>query len=162
MVQATFEIGVVVGRRKLKSPSKNFWARESFLTRETWLPVAALPAAPDLSPGAILSNDDDEEMVFAGAQTLTLHGSETGHYRDNLISGRPSLWIALSVESDQRNVVSVTADPYEGEAMAGGVGQIIEAVPMPLAIQEAVVAFVTEHHVERPFIKRKRDRGGSL
>jgi hypothetical protein len=29
---------------------------------------------------------------------------------------------------------------------------------MPASVQEAVAAFVAEHHVERPFVKRKRDR----
>ena len=29
---------------------------------------------------------------------------------------------------------------------------------MPEAIQQLVAAFVAEHHVEQPFIKRKRDR----
>ena len=29
---------------------------------------------------------------------------------------------------------------------------------MPPPIQELLTAFVAEHHVERPFFKRKRDR----
>ncbi len=29
---------------------------------------------------------------------------------------------------------------------------------MPAAIQEWLAAFVEAHHVERPFVKRKRDR----
>jgi hypothetical protein len=151
MAQTKFEIGIIIGRRKLNSP----WSKEK------WLPVAALPAAPDLPLGARLALNGDEEMVFAGARILTLHGSETGHYRDNILSGSPSLWIALNIEGDQPKIASVTADPYEGEAMAEGIGQIIEAVPMPRLITEAIAAFVAEHHVERPFIKRKRDRSGS-
>jgi hypothetical protein len=31
-------------------------------------------------------------------------------------------------------------------------------VPMPEPVREVVEAFVAEHHVERPFYKRKRDR----
>jgi hypothetical protein len=31
-------------------------------------------------------------------------------------------------------------------------------VPMPPAIQEAIAAFDAEYHVERAFVKRKRDR----
>jgi hypothetical protein len=31
-------------------------------------------------------------------------------------------------------------------------------VPRPDAVREVVEAFIAEHHVERPFIKRKRDR----
>ena len=29
---------------------------------------------------------------------------------------------------------------------------------MPLEVQERLAAFVEAHHVERPFVKRKRDR----
>ena len=35
---------------------------------------------------------------------------------------------------------------------------LVETVPMPDLIREAVAAFVAEHHVEQVFIKRKRDR----
>jgi hypothetical protein len=35
---------------------------------------------------------------------------------------------------------------------------IVEPVPMPEPIRETVAAFVAEHHVEREFFKRKRDR----
>jgi hypothetical protein len=34
-------------------------------------------------------------------------------------------------------------------------------VPMPELIREAVAAFVAEHHVERHFFKRKRDRANT-
>ncbi len=52
----------------------------------------------------------------------------------------------------------VTADPAEGEALTEPGAEIVEAVPMPAAIQEWLAAFVEAHHVERPFVKRKRDR----
>jgi hypothetical protein len=35
---------------------------------------------------------------------------------------------------------------------------IVESVPMPEPVREAVAAFVAEHHVEAVFVKRKRDR----
>ncbi len=52
----------------------------------------------------------------------------------------------------------VTADPAEGEALTGAGDDLVEAVPMPESIQQAVAIFIAEHHVERPFIKRKRER----
>ena len=51
-----------------------------------------------------------------------------------------------------------SADPAEGEAMTEAGNDLVETVPMPKAIQEAVANFVAEHHVERTFTKRKRDR----
>jgi Protein of unknown function (DUF3305) len=52
----------------------------------------------------------------------------------------------------------VTADPAEGEGMTEAGNDLVEAVPMPALIQEAIADFVAEHHVERTFVKRKRDR----
>ena len=144
-----FEIGVIAAKRKLKSA----WASHA------WLPHSVLPAAPAAAPWTPLAADGEDEFFYAGSAELRLHPSETSHYRDNLGSGRPSLWVALrEVAGDEVELSTVTADPYEGEALAGAIGEIIEAVPMPAEIQAQVAAFVEAHHVERPFIKRKRDR----
>jgi hypothetical protein len=149
MTESAFEIGVVVARRKLKSP----WASHA------WLPYAILPAVPAAAPWTQLGQDGDDETFYAGSAEVSLHASSTGHYRDNLTSGRPSLWVALRpTGGDEVEVATVTADPYEGEALAEGVGEIIEAVPMPAEIQAKVAAFFEAFHVERTFTKRKRDR----
>jgi hypothetical protein len=42
--------------------------------------------------------------------------------------------------------------------MAEGIGEIVEAVPMPPDIQTKVAEFFTAFHQERPFVKRKLDR----
>jgi len=52
----------------------------------------------------------------------------------------------------------VTADPAEGEAMTETGVNVVESVAMPKPIQESIVTFVAEHHVEQEFVKRKRDR----
>jgi hypothetical protein len=62
------------------------------------------------------------------------------------------------VAGEEYEIAAVTANPYEGEAMAEGIGEIVEAVPMPPDIQAKVAEFFTAFHQERPFIKRKRDR----
>jgi hypothetical protein len=149
MAENRFEIGVVAIRKKLKSP----WADHA------WLPHSALPAAPAAKPWTSLGMSGEDELFYAGSFELRLHPSETAHYRDNLTSGRPSLWVALRpIGGDEHEVATVTADPYEGEALAEGIGEIIEAVPMPLEIQAKLAAFFEAHHVERVFVKRKRDR----
>jgi hypothetical protein len=56
------------------------------------------------------------------------------------------------------SVVAVTADPAEGEGFTEPAADLVEAVPMPAAVAEAVAAFVAEHHVEHRFEKRRRDR----
>jgi Protein of unknown function (DUF3305) len=149
MAEHSLDVGIVIARRKLGGP----WADHA------WLPHAVLPAVPATAPGTRLGGDDSEGIFYAGASTLRLYASETAHYRDNLASGRPALWVVLQpVAGDVYEVAAVTADPYEGEALTQGNGEIVEAVPMPAEIGAAVAAFVAAFHVERPFTKRRRDR----
>jgi Protein of unknown function (DUF3305) len=70
------------------------------------------------------------------------------------------LWVVLRpVERDPPyELAIVTADPAEGEGMTQAGEQIVESLPMPGQLQDVVAAFVAEHHVERAFVKRKRDR----
>lgn len=149
MAEERLDVGVLIARRKLKGP----WADHA------WLPHAILPAVPEAHPGTRLHGSDEEDVYYGGPFAISLHPSETAHYRDNLTSGRPSLWVALHpIAGDDYEIATVTADPYEGEALTQGNGEIVEAVPMPPEIQTKVAAFFDAHHVERPFFKRKRDR----
>ncbi|MFF8801337.1 MULTISPECIES: DUF3305 domain-containing protein [unclassified Methylobacterium] len=144
-----FEVGIIVARRRLKGP----WASH------VWMPVAALPAAAQAEPWTKLSETEEEATFYAGAFEVSLHIGETAHYRDNLVSGRPSLWVSLrTTAEDSYEIASVTADPYEGESMAEGIGEIVEAVPMPPELQAKLLAFFEAFHIERTFEKRKRDR----
>jgi hypothetical protein len=149
VTESHFSVGVVIARRKLKGP----WADH------VWLPHSVLPAVPDAAPWTRLGGGEEEELYYAGAFDVSLHPSETAHYRDNLASGRPSLWVALRpIAGDEFEIATVTADPYQGEALAGAMDEIVEPVPMPPAIQDKIAAFFEAFHVERPFFKRKRDR----
>jgi hypothetical protein len=70
------------------------------------------------------------------------------------------LWVALrptGVEPPYE-IIAVTADPAEGESFTQAGDDIVEALPMPASVRDLVDVFVAEHHVERPFFKRKRDR----
>jgi hypothetical protein len=147
--QNHFEVGILVARRRLRGP----WATHA------WLPVAALPAAPPVANWTPLAENEEESTFYAGSYEVLLHPAETSHYRDNLVSGRPSLWVSLrKLGEDSYEIATVTADPYEGEAMAEGIGEIVEAVPMPTECQGILLAFFEAFHVERKFEKRKRDR----
>ncbi len=146
MTEASYEIGIILARRQ----SENTWAPI------TWRPVAALAAAPPLEAGAFISDAEGEALYYGGAHTLSFHNSETAHYRDNLQSGRASIWVAITIVDELPSVNMVTVDPYEGEALAEIYGAGLDAVPMPAAVQDALSRFVAEHHVERAFVKRKR------
>lgn len=143
-------VGVVVERRKSKSQWIDF----------TWQPVSVLAGQPDTAAWTALSKEGDATLFYAGAAEIALHRTETGNYRDNIASGRPSLWVVLrptNVEPPYE-IVAVTADPAEGEAFTEAGNDLVEPVAMPDAIREVLDAFVAEHHVERQFFKRKRDR----
>ncbi len=45
-----------------------------------------------------------------------------------------------------------------GEGFTEAADNLVEAVPMPEALREAIERFVAERHVEREFVKRKRRR----
>ncbi len=143
-------VGVVVERRK----STSSWV--DFL----WQPVGVLPGQPDAAPWTVLSTNSDRTTYYAGAAEIALYRTETAQYRDNLASGVPSLWVALRpTGSDPAfEILAVTADPAEGESFTQTGDDLVEAVAMPVAVRDVLEAFVAEHHVERPFGKRLRDR----
>ncbi len=63
---------------------------------------------------------------------------------------------APSVSEFPYDLAKVTADPSEGEASASVGDNVVESLPMPERLRELIAAFITEHHVEQPFFKRKR------
>lgn len=142
--------GVVVERRKAVSAWIDF----------IWQTVAVLPDQPDTQPWTILAVDGDTTTFYAGGAEIELYRTETGNYRDNLATGTPMVWVALRPTEGELpyKVAAVTADPAEGEGFTEAGSDLVEAVPMPEAIRAAVADFVAEHHVERQFVKRKRDR----
>jgi hypothetical protein len=147
---ATIAVGVVVQRCKAQSPWVDF----------IWKPVAVLVGVPDASPWSKLSEAGDGASFYAGAAEIELYRTETGIYRDNLGSGAPMLWVALrrtGVEPPYE-IFAVTADPAEGESLTESGSDVVEVVAMPDSVRAIIEAFVAEHHVERPFSKRKLDR----
>ena len=125
-----------------------------------WRPVSVLAGAPETAPWTKLTGDNERATFYAGRVDIELHAADTGSYRDNLATGSPSLWVVLRPKDSNPpyELFAVTADPSEGEAMTEAGNNIVESVPMPEPIRETVAAFVAEHHVERQFFKRKRDR----
>jgi Protein of unknown function (DUF3305) len=145
-------VGVVVERRKGRSA----WA--DFL----WRPVSVFAGSPSAAPWTPIDAEGEVTLFYAGEAMIELHRTETTNYRDNLASGSPALWINLRPTGSEPpyELLAVTADPAEGEAFTDAGSNLVEAVPMPVGIAEIVARFVAEHHVERPFIKRQRDRQG--
>jgi hypothetical protein len=143
-------VGVVVERCKANSPWSEF----------TWRPTAVLGGLPDVGPWTQLASEGGTETFYAGAAEIELYRTETGNYRDNLVVAAPSVWVALlSTAGDPPyEIFAVTADPAEGEALTESGQGIVEAVPMPTSVRDIIASFVSVHHVERHFEKRKRNR----
>jgi hypothetical protein len=144
-------VGVIAERRKAMSP----WLDA------VWRPAAVLGGVPDAAPWTATAAED-AATFYVGAAEIELYRTETDHYRSNLDSGAPSVWIALrpTGAGPPYALFAVTADPAEGESFTQAGDDLVEAVPMPPAVRDIVAAFVAEHHVERPIYKRKRDCAG--
>jgi hypothetical protein len=142
-------VGVVVERHKATSPWLDF----------LWRPVSVLEGEPAAAPWTPLGSEGDVHTFYAGSAVIELHRTETANYLGNLGSGAPSLWVVLRQTGAEPpyEVFAVTADPAEGEAFTEAGNDLVDTVPMPRSIGEALEAFVAQHHVERPFYKRQRD-----
>jgi hypothetical protein len=143
-------VGVVVERLKAASPWIDF----------VWQPAAVLPGQPDTAAWTVLSADGDRTSFYAGGCEIELHRGAAGNYRDNLTSAAPSLWVVLRPTGGDPpyRLLTVTADPAEGEGFTQAGDDLVDAVPMPLSLRATIEAFVAEHHVEQTVFKRKRER----
>jgi hypothetical protein len=142
MPRETLRVAVVGVSR----PPANRWAKRAVV------PAALLANPPCLEPGTVMSEQGEARVVYMGDHAVLLHSGETRNYVDNLAAARPSLWVV----TDGGIVRLVTADPYEGEALAGDTGLVVESLAMPEAIADRIRSFVDAHHVHEVFIKRKR------
>ena len=145
-------VGVVVERRKARSPWLDF----------LWRPISVLVGTPSAVPWTRIGDEGDATTFYAGEAAIELHRTETTNYRQNLSSGMPALWVVLrprlaNSASAAFDILTVTADPSEGEALTDAGNDLVATVPMPVTIIEAIDGFIAEHHVERTFNKRKRD-----
>jgi hypothetical protein len=150
---ATIVVGVVVERRKARSPWLDF----------LWRPVSVLVGTPSAVPWTRIGEEGNATIFYAGQAAIELHRTETTNYRQNLASGTPLLWVVLRPRLKNSagaafDILTVTADPSEGEALTDAGNDLVATVPMPVSIIETIESFIAEHHVERPFQKRQRDR----
>jgi hypothetical protein len=150
MPEIAIAVGVIVEKRKAASP----WIDH------TWSPAAVVTGLPAAERMTLIGKTEDAERYYLGAADLVFASVDTAQYRDNLMSGQPKLWVVMREDQvDQAlELVAVTADSAEGEGYSESESNLVDTVPMAPDIAAALAAFVDEHHVERVFIKRKRDR----
>jgi hypothetical protein len=147
---ASIRVGVLVERRTAASK----WADL------TWRAVAVLAGEPAAAPWTAISGSKDATVFYAGTVVLELYPSETASYRYNLESARPLVWVRLRTAPGEPPyaLAAATVDPAEGESFTEAGDDLVDAVAMPEPVRAALESFVAEHHVERSFEKRRRDR----
>jgi hypothetical protein len=125
-----------------------------------WQPVSVFAGIASAAPWTALQAEAERTLFFAGEAVIELHRTETTNYRDNLASAAPALWVVMrpAASDPPYQLLAVTADPAEGEAFTDAGNNLVGAVPMPSDIAEIISRFIAWHHVDRPFVRRQRDR----
>lgn len=151
---AEMPVGVVVERREIGNPWQKW----------RWLPAAVIIGAAPAETGTELARGPGFVRYFGGTLPLELHRKETEAYRRNLANRPPAVYVALRRDGGEHGGLAyrpavVTASPYMAEDLLDG-DDIVEALPMPEGLVAWVQSFIDRHHVDQPFVKRKR-KGGS-
>jgi hypothetical protein len=148
-----FSVAVLMQR----TPLANRWSSER------WDPVAVLPVAADAQPAGqpVCIRDDASctQWRFDG-HALELHRSEAEGYHLNLVAPDPKVFVAWRTHDDPVDPpvfpVIVTVSYNEAARMMDG-GERVDAVPLPDAVREWMVPFVTEHYKPEPRRKARRN-----
>ena len=146
-------LGVVVERRRSTSRWQDW----------SWRPVSVILGAPPVGPEwRELLRGESWTHYHAANLPLELHRSETSDYLLNLAQHPPRLYVVLRPAAGPGphpyRPLLITASPAEAEGYLSSGDEIVEGVPMPTAVIAWLREFVDRHHVERPFVKRKRDK----
>ncbi|WP_246040537.1 DUF3305 domain-containing protein [Roseovarius arcticus] len=142
-------LGVVVR----KSPGVTRWAKWA------WRAVGMLPGAGP-ADWTVLRSEGGVTEFHAATVPLELYVSDTEAYAYELQTRQPSVYIVLTPDASVRGipwkVTLVTASPYEAQDYCDSAEALVEKVAMPDGMQAWVADFVTRHHEEAAFVKRKR------
>ncbi len=148
---ATMPVSVVVERRAINSQ----WLDH------VWRPVGVLPVAAN-DHGKLLAEGEGWTQFHGGTLDIELFRGETEGYRNNLSQASPMVYVVLrkNEEADglEYEPFLATVCPYEAIGYSEDNDDMVEGVPMPPEIMIWVQDFVTRHHVDTPFVKRKNKR----
>ena len=148
--EVTMSVGVIAERRQIDHP----WADHS------WRPVALLPgfalADNEAELPRELERGESWQRFLVGCLPVVLHRKETEAYVQNLTSARPAIYVILQQDGEAILPVLATASPFDAQDYLDSGEDIIEALPIPEEMLAWLEDFVSEHHVEETFKKRKR------
>jgi hypothetical protein len=143
--KSSIPVGVIVRR----APGVTRWARV------VWRAVGLIPFA---GPGQwqVLRREGKTVDYHAGTATLTLWRSDTEAYLTALNGRPPSVFAVLRPGSERPSLLTVTASAYEAQDYADNGEDVVERLRMPPGLEAWVRDFVARHHVDEPFVKRRR------
>lgn len=143
-------VGVVAERRPGVTPWADF----------AWAAIAVLEDAPEIPAWTTLREEDGRTQFFAGRAEVVLYPTDTDNYIHSLQQEPPRIWVVLRPTEAAPGYAlhAVTADAGEAQLYAESGVELLESLPMPPGLRLLLERFVAEHHREREFHKRKRDR----
>jgi hypothetical protein len=147
---AVMPVSVVVEKRR---------AADSRWQDYLWRTVGVLPAGNAAMRGQLLAEGEGWAQFHAGALNIELFRGETEGYLTNLSQAEPAVYVVLrrneADEPLQFTPFLATVCPYEAHGYDDGYDEMVEGVPMPPEVKAWVQDFVSRHHVDVPFKKRK-------
>lgn len=155
MISESMSVGIVLERRDVD----NKWIDH------TWHLAGVLPGetAGDADGGSWREVARGEGWIqfLTGTLTLEVFRKETEGYKYNLSLEPPQIYVVMAPSDDPDDEHEIdprhaTVCPYEAADYMDGSEDIVEAAPMPPVIAAWVAEFVETHHVDEPFVKRKR------
>jgi hypothetical protein len=149
---AVMPISVVIERRT----AKGTWLDD------LWRPIGVLPSAAAAERGRLLAEGEGWAQYQGGMLELELFRGETEGYLTNLSQNPPVVYVVLRRDESDEGLAFApflaTVCPYEAMGYSEGNDDVVEGVPMPTEIVAWLQDFVTRHHVDVPFKKRKNRR----
>ena len=146
-------LGVVVERRRSRSPWQDW----------SWRPVSVILGAPPLDAGwRELVREPGLDAYHAANLPLELTAARprpTSSISARRRRGSTSCCARPAHSPQPWRPLLITASPVEAEGYLASGEEIVEGVPMPAPVVAWLEDFVARHHVEQPFVKRKRRRG---
>ncbi len=148
---ASMPVGIVRENRKIDHPWQEY----------SWLPVAVIANAGPVDVPRQLVAGEGAVQFHVATLPVELFKGETEGYRLNLSQQAPAVFVAMrendDVEARYRPFLA-TVCPFEAASYSESGDEIVRGVSMPPEIGAWVETFVTTHHVETPFKKRKNKK----
>lgn len=143
-------VAVLAERRPGVTP----WAEHA------WSVVEVLEEIPPVAPWSVLREDAGRTLYFAGSAEIALYPTDTDNYIHNLQQERPNVWVVLRPTEDAPGfrLHAATVDAGEAHIFTEAGDDLVEALPLPPGLRLVMERFIAEHHRDRSFHKRRRDR----